>query len=167
MICTTKYFCCSNRVLENVEEIKEIYRCIDLIKWKEDFSYTYNGKEYYNQSAYNKAFEHEFSKLNWELQPLLNDDPKLIGDFRKNDIFIEVQFGNSATLYRDYYKFHYGLIHDLLSVAVLIVPIKAKDFFPTRKTSVSNMAEFDKAYKYFKLLPIPVPIILIGLMTSN
>ena len=59
---------------------------------------------------YNKAFEIEFAKYDWLLQPLLYDNPKLIGDFAKNDVFVEIQFGNSATLYRDYYKFHYGLI---------------------------------------------------------
>lgn len=167
MKCETKYLCCSERLLSNIEEIREIYECINSITWKEEFSYKYNNKVYCNQSAYNKAFEYKFGQFNWELQPLLYDNPKLIGDFRKNDIFIEVQFGNSASLYRDYYKFHYGLVHDLLSVAVLIVPFKAKDFFPTRKSSVSNMAEFNMAYKYFKLLPIPVPIMLVGLIPSN
>jgi hypothetical protein len=108
-----------------------------------------------------------FKNRNWDLQPLLFDNPKLIGDFQKNDIFIEVQFGNSATLYRDYYKFHYGLANKLLSLAVLIVPTKPKDFFPTRPSSVQNMAEFDLASRYIKLLPIPVPILLIGLLPEN
>jgi len=91
----------------------------------------------------------------------------LKGDFKKNDIFVEVQFGNSATIYRDYYKFHYGLTHNLLSLAVLIVPKDPKSFFPTRPESVNNMAEFNFAQKTFKLLRIPVPILLIGLLPEN
>lgn len=163
----TEYFFCSEKLLRNIDEIKEIYDCISNIEWKPNFSIEIGDKKYNHQSAYNKAFEIEFEKYQWELQPQLYHNPKLIGDFRKNDIFIEIQFGNSATLYRDYYKFHYGLLHNLLSLAVLIVPTNPKEFFPTRKKSVSNMAEFDLAYKYYKLLPIPVPILLIGLLPEN
>lgn len=163
----SEYFFCSPKLLKNITEIKEIYDCIENIKWDKNFSINIEGNEYINQTAYNKAFEVEFSKLDWELQPKLYSNPRLIGDFRKNDIFIEIQFGNSATIYRDYYKFHYGLLHKLLSLAVLIVPTDPKKFFPSRKASVSNMAEFDLAYKYFNLLPIPVPILLIGLLPEN
>lgn len=162
-----EYFFCSPRLQANVGELEEIYQSITAINWAPDFSINLNVREYHHQAAYNKAFEIEFAKNNWELQPLLHDDPKLIGDFRKNDIFVEIQFGNSATLYRDYYKFHYGLTNNLLSLAVLIVPTRPAEFFPTRHHSVSNMAEFDLANKYFKLLPIPVPILLIGLLPQN
>jgi hypothetical protein len=120
-----------------------------------------------NQTGYNKALEVEFRKRGWELQPKLYDNPRLIGDFQKNDVFVEVHFGNSATLYRDYYKFHYGFTHNILSLAVLIAPTNPKEFFPTRRDSVSNMAEYKLAEKYFNLLPIPVPILLIGLLPEN
>ncbi len=162
-----EYFFCSKKLLNNVDEIKEIETCIDNIKWVDEFSIEIKNKYYEHQTAYNKAFEIEFKKYEWNTRPLLHDNPKLIGDFKKNDIFIEIQFGNSATLYRDYYKFHFGLTHNLLSLAVLIIPTSPKLFFPTRPDSVSNMAEFDLAYKYFKLLPIPVPILLIGLLPDN
>jgi hypothetical protein len=153
--------------LQNVDEINEVDTCIENVKWTEDFQITIDSQIYENQTAYNKALELEFRKFNWTLQPLLYHDPKLIGDFQKNDIFIEVQFGNSATIYRDYYKFHYGLSHNLLALAVLVVPTDPKKIFPTRPASVNNMAEFDIAYKYFKLLPIPMPILLIGLLPEN
>jgi hypothetical protein len=162
-----EYFYCSPRLLTNVDEINEIDTCISNVKWENQIQISINSQTYEHQSAYNKALEIEFCKFNWVLQPLLYNDPKLIGDFQKNDVFVEVQFGNSATLYRDYYKFHYGLTHNLLSLAVLIVPTDPKTFFPTRPASVNNMAEFDLAYKYFKLLPIPVPILLIGLLPEN
>ena len=126
-----------------------------------------DGNECFHQSGYNKALAVEFSKQEWSLQPKLYDNPRLIGDFSKNDIFIEVQFGNSATLYRDYYKFHYGLTNNLLALAVLIVPTNPQRFFPNRGNSVSNMAEFKLAEKYFRLLRIPAPILLIGLLPDN
>jgi hypothetical protein len=162
-----EYLFCSPRLLKNVDEINEIDICIDRVKWNEDYKIPINPQIYEHQTGYNIAFKIEFSKFGWTLQPLLLNDPRLIGDFKKNDVFVEVQFGNSATLYRDYYKFHYGLTHNLLSLAVLIVPTNPKLFFPKRLASVSNMAEFDLAYKYFKLLPIPVPILLIGLLPEN
>ena len=137
-----EYLFCSPKLLTNIDEIKEIESCIDTVQWADEFRITSNGRSYEHQSAYNKAFDIEFSKYGWSLQPLLYDNPKLIGDFAKNDIFVEVQFGNSATLYRDYYKFHYGLTHSLLSLAVLIVPTKPTKFFPTRRDGVNNMAEF-------------------------
>jgi hypothetical protein len=95
---------------------------------------------------------------------MLSDKPRLIGDFRKNLVFVEVQFGNSATLYRDFYKFQYGLEKKLLSLSVLIVPINPRKFFPTRPRSISNMAEYDLALRYFEVLPIKVPTMVIGLM---
>ena len=161
------YFFCSPKLLQNIEQLKEIDACLLAVQWKEDFHLQVGNKKYSHQTAYNKAFNIEFSKFGWKPYPLLLDNPRLIGDFQKDDIFVEVQFGNSSTLYRDYYKFHYGLTHNLLSLAVLIVPVNPKRFFPTRPASVSNMAEFDLAQKYFRLLPIPVPILLIGLLPEN
>ena len=120
----TEYFFCSPRLLKNVNEVNEIYSCINQVKWEKDFYINIGNQQYGYQAAYNKGLEMEFSKYGWELKPLLHDKPKLIGDFKKNDIFVEIQFGNSATLYRDYYKFHYGLTYNLLSLAVLIVPIQ-------------------------------------------
>jgi hypothetical protein len=113
--------------------------------------------------AYNMAFRKAFISLGWEDQPVLLEAPKLIGDFRKGLVFIEVQFGNSSTLYRDYYKFQYGLANGLLSLAVLIVPIKPSKFFPTRTNSVNNMADFTLAKKCLTVLPLNVPTLLIGL----
>jgi hypothetical protein len=163
----TEYFFCSPKLLQNVDELKEIYDSISKTEWEEEFEITVNGRQYKNQSGYNKAFEIELKHYGWGTQPFLHEGLGLKGDFRKNDVLVEVQFGNSATLYRDYYKFHYGLTHNLLALAVLIVPTKPKIFFPTRPKSVSNMAEFDLALRYFKVLQIPVPILLIGLLPQN
>jgi hypothetical protein len=165
----TNYYFCSPRLLKNIPEIDELSDCISAIKWKPDFSFMIStNKVVQHQTAYNAALKHEFvGKRNWENQPRLNDRPRLIGDFRKNDIFVEVQFGNSSTIYRDYYKFHYGLTHGHLSLAVLIVPTDPKKFFPTRPKSISNMDEFGLADRNFNLLPIPVPIMLVGLLPEN
>ena len=108
----------------------------------------------------------EFEKLGWEKKPMLSQNPRLIGDFRKNLVFVEVQFGNSATLYRDFNKFQYGLQNGLLSLSVLIVPMNPKEFFPTRTRSISNMEEYDLSLRFFTVLRISVPTMVIGIQAK-
>ena len=159
------YLHCGEHLKESLnDEIDEVVFVVDLIEWEEEFKVIKTDSTLLHQTAYNKRFEIEFEKLGWEKKPMLSQKPRLIGDFRKNLVFVEIQFGNSATLYRDFYKFQYGLQNGLLSLSVLIVPINPKDFFPTRPRSISNMAEYDLALRYFKVLPISVPTMVIGLM---
>ena len=162
-----EHFCCSPKLLSNIPEISEIEDSISSVAWTGQFLFEADEKGYEHQSGYNKALAVELSRRGWTLQPRLCENPRLIGDAGKNGIFVEVQFGNSSTLYRDYYKFHYGLLNGLLSLAVLIVPTNPLEFFPTRPKSVSNMAEYDLACRCFSLLRIPVPILLFGLLPEN
>jgi len=120
-----------------------------------------------HQAGYNRAFTQEFTRRGWKPQPRLRTQPRLIGDFHKGLVFVEIQFGNSAALYRDYYKFQYGLANGLLSLAVLIVPTDSKAFFPTRPGSVQNMAEYKIAHTCLSVLPINVPTRLVGLLPAN
>ena len=108
-----------------------------------------------------------FENIGWQTQPRLSDSPRLIGDFSKGLLFGEIQFGNSSTLYRDFYKFQYGLQNGLLSLAVLIVPNDEYKFFPTRPESVNNMANYRLALRYFTVLPISVPTIVYGLLADS
>ena len=159
---------CGERLMKNLQsEIGEIEEVVRTIQWKEEFSISSVNETFSHQRAYNKAFEIEFLKSNWDTQPKLKDSPRLIGDFSKGLIFIEVQFGNSSALYRDFYKFQYGLQNGLLSFAVLIVPDNEYEFFPTRPKSVHNMANFKLAERYFTILPINVPTWIIGLLPDN
>jgi len=148
-------------------EISDIESVLRQVQWSSSFHIEKNGDSYEHQTAYNKAFSEQFSGLGWESQPLLRVKPKLIGDFRRGLVFVEIQFGNSSTLYRDYYKFQYGFANGLLSLAVLIVPTKPSEFFPTRPKSVLNMAEYDLAYTCLTVLPINVPVLLVGLLPDN
>jgi hypothetical protein len=164
-----KYLHCGDYLRGSLEQqISEIALCIGRVTWNEEFSRdTEDGRALLHQRAYNLAFQQEFLSLGWESQPRLLSRPRLIGDFRKDLVFVEIQFGNSATLYRDYYKFQYGLANGLLSLAVLVVPTNPQAFFPTRPRSVSNMAEFDLADRELTVLPIRVPVLLIGLLPEN
>jgi len=164
----TKYFHCGKQLQETLaREINEVELVMSRVQWTPSFLHSGNDSNYEHQTAYNKALSAQFNNLNWEPQPLLRVNPKLIGDFRKGLVFVEIQFGNSSTLYRDYYKFQYGLANGLLSLAVLIVPTRPSKFFPTRPKSVQNMAEYDLADNYFTVLPINVPVMLVGLLPEN
>jgi hypothetical protein len=162
------YFHCGDQLRKTLAvEIGEAMSIVAAIKWADAFQYSESGSKYEHQSAYNRAFAVEFNRLGWEPQPVLRADPKLIGDFRKGLVFVEIQFGNSSALYRDYYKFQYGLANGLLSLAILIVPRTARTFFPTRPSSVQNMAEYALAHKCFAVLPINVPTLLVGLLPED
>ncbi|OGN97534.1 MAG: hypothetical protein A2Z71_10490 [Chloroflexi bacterium RBG_13_50_21] len=164
----TAFFHCGEQLIKTLAiELDEIKRIVEIIPWSPTFKYHDKGNSFEHQGAYNKAFYEEFIRLGWECQPLLRIEPKLIGDFRKGLVFVEIQFGNSSALYRDYYKFQYGLANGLLSIAILISPTQPNKFFPTRPKSVQNMAEFDLAYTCFTVLPINVPVVLIGLLPEN
>lgn len=164
----TAFFHCGEYLKESLAKyIEEVLSVVSAVEWAADFQFTDKGKSYEHQAGYNKAFESQFLDRGWEIRPLLRREPKLIGDFRKNLVFVEIQFGNSSALYRDYYKFQYGLSNGLLSLAVLIVPTKPKEFFPTRPRSVQNMAEYELAHTCFNILPINVPTLLIGLLPEN
>ena len=159
---------CSEYLLKSCKkEIDEIRQVIESIKWVPNFTFTTGDKHFKHQTAYNRAFKETFTDLDWETQPKLSDNPKLICDFRKHLVFIEIQFGNSSTLYRDFYKFQYGLTNGMLSVAVLIVPDDEYKFFPNRPKSVQNMANFSLANRYFTVMPISVPTIIFGLLANN
>jgi hypothetical protein len=162
------YFHCGDQLRKTLlNEIGEIEHALDWVKWLPSFQHLGKDSALEHQTGYNKAFASRFVELGWENQPLLRNDPKLIGDFRKGLVFVEIQFGNSSALYRDYYKFQYGLANGLLSLAVLIVPTTPRVFFPTRPQSVQNMAEYDLAHKCLTVLPINVPVLLIGLLPEN
>jgi hypothetical protein len=149
------------------DEVTELSETLNQIPWSSTFTFDSSDKQLHHQTAYNKAIATALFQKGWRTQPLLNNTPRLIGDFAKGLVFGEVQFGNSATLYRDFYKFQFGLQNGLLSLAVLIVPHNEHQFFPTRKTSVTNMANFGLALKFFTVLPISVPTIIFGLLADN
>ena len=164
----TKYLHCGDVLLASVQsEFEELVDIITIHPWAPDFSFTGSGATLHHQAAYNKSMAVALSEKGWRLQPKLSDSPRLIGDFAKGLVFGEIQFGNSATLYRDFYKFQYGLQNGLLSLAVLIVPHNENAFFPDRRESVRNMANFGLALRYFTVLPISVPTVLFGLMADD
>ena len=85
------YLHCGEHLKESLnDEIDEVVSVVDLIEWEEEFKVIKPDSTLLHQTAYNKRFEIEFEKLGWEKKPLLSKKPRLIGDFRKNLVFVEV-----------------------------------------------------------------------------
>lgn len=164
----TEHLHCGKLLLTSLDvEIHELSDTLTSHPWSSDFSVTTSTTTLHHQAAYNRSFSLALSERDWLLQPRLSNSPRLIGDFAKGLVFGEIQFGNSATLYRNFYKFQYGLQNGLLNLAVLIVPYNEYKFFPTRPKSVKNMANFKLAVRYFTVLPISVPTIIFGLLADE
>ena len=135
-----KFLHCSGLLQDHLKtDINEIFEIIGAIKWQPEFIFERSGNDNLKlQTAYNERFKTELEDRGWETQPKLSEKPRLIGDFRKNLVFGEIQFGNSATLYRDFYKFQYGVQNGLVYLNVLITPVSPAKFFHT----LCNLAEF-------------------------
>ena len=164
----TEHLHCGEVLLESVSiEIQELSVALTEHPWSATFSLKTANSTLKHQAAYNKSLSIVLSEKGWQPQPRLSESPRLIGDFAKGLVFGEIQFGNSATLYRDFYKFQYGFQNGLLSLAILIVPNNEYAFFPTRRESVKNMANLGLALRYFTVLPISVPTIIYGLLADG
>ena len=99
---------------------------------------------------------------------MISTSPLHKADFAKKRVFVEIQFGNSSTVYRDFYKFHLGFAKNILDLGILILPTDQYNFFPERNPkSIDNMATFEYALEHLRAILIPVPILLVGLLPEN
>ncbi len=125
------------------------------------------------QQFMNRYFQHAFSKLGWEIEPLATPDSNedlLRADFRKSfhkeaeygpiTAQIEVEFGNVASSYRNFFKFQLSFSHGLTDVCVLIVP--SQHLCTRIDSGVSNFEKVVREIPSAKL-SITVPILVIGL----
>ncbi len=81
-----------------------------------------------DQSAMNEQIDAGLVERGWTRQPwVLVDrdgrpiDTHLRGDFEKNGVFVEVEFGNVASLYRDLFKFHVAGTSGAAEVGIIVV----------------------------------------------
>jgi len=133
------------------------------------------------QQIINTYFKIVFDNNGWEGEPLVTPDnlnDSLRGDFRKNfsqvnpttgeikdiTIQIEVEMGNIASSYRNYFKFQLSYAHKLADVAILILP---SDNLSRRIDS--GVASYEKTVREIPSadLSITVPILVIGLFDDN
>lgn len=130
------------------------------------------------QQIMNTYFKLRFVSLGWEEEPLAtpdNNEDSLRSDFRKTfydsesneklmTVQIEVEFGNTASSYRNYFKFQLSYSYDMAEICVLIVP--SYDLANRIDTNVSNFEKIVREMPSAKL-SITVPILVIGLFYSD
>jgi hypothetical protein len=140
-------------------------------------SRTQAGKDIVQQ-VMNSFFKHRFVSLGWEAEPLAtpnDNEDALRSDFRKTfcdattgeitaTIQIEVEFGNVASSYRNYFKFQLSFSYGLTDICVLIVP--------SQHLSVridSGVSNFEKTLREIPSakLSITVPTLVIGLFDED
>ncbi|WP_202710609.1 BglII/BstYI family type II restriction endonuclease [Sporosalibacterium faouarense] len=127
------------------------------------------------QQVLNTYFRLKFTDLGWEAEPLAtpNDNhDSLRSDFRKKFpivkngnideviVQIEVEFGNIASSYRNYFKFQLSYSYNLTDICILILPC-----FELSKRIDSGVANFEKTVREIPSakLSITVPTLVIGL----
>ncbi|WMJ86975.1 BglII/BstYI family type II restriction endonuclease [Anaerocolumna sp. MB42-C2] len=126
------------------------------------------------QQVMNTYFKVAFLQRGWEDEPLAtpeDNEDVLRSDFRKkferrNEdsgpiiLQIEVEFGNIASAYRNYFKFQLSYSYGLTDVCILILP---SQHLSTRIDS--GVANFEKALREIPAakLSITVPILIVGL----
>lgn len=133
------------------------------------------------QQIINTYFKISFTQKGWEPEPMVTPsefDDSLRGDFRKQftkmdllnasaydiSLQIEVEMGNIASSYRNYFKFQLSYAHKLADIAVLILPCDEL----SRRID-SGVASFEKTVREIPSadLSITVPILVIGLDDTN
>jgi hypothetical protein len=132
------------------------------------------------QQIINTYFKIAFENSNWESEPLVtpdNNDDSLRGDFRKSfkkkiskdnreniTLQVEVEMGNIASSYRNYFKFQLSYSYKLADIAILILPCDNLS-----KRIDSGVASFEKTVREIPSadLSITVPILVIGLDDTN
>jgi hypothetical protein len=131
-----------------------------------------NGKKFFqmfpvNQSEWNKNLRNSLKNFDWHPEPIADGSiagkkakSGLKGDFVKNGVFVEVEFGNIASAYRDLFKFLVSHDNGQARVGVLVTATR-------RLASLMDqgVADFESVQKnIFPYLRItPMPILFIGL----
>jgi hypothetical protein len=123
-----------------------------------------------DQAAMNEAIDTAMRIDGWTSQPIAsggfasNAPLGLKGDFVRNSVFVEVEFGNAASLFRDLFKFQIANRARTGEVAVLVVATERfAKFFD------SGVATLEGAQRLlpFMALGIQMPIWIVGIEPTD
>jgi Restriction endonuclease BglII len=114
----------------------------------------------------NVAFDVQLRKKHWSPQPYASDDVFAVtgdrsrGDFAKNNVFVEVEFGNTASLFRDLFKFQIASRERKGDVAVLVVGLRRLMKF--HDSGVATFEKVDAMLPYLRIA-LQMPVWIVGL----
>jgi hypothetical protein len=124
-----------------------------------------------DQAAMNRKIRDALSARGWHAEPyILIDrhghpiDTRLRGDFEKSGVFVEVEFGNVASFYRDLFKFHIAGTTGAAQVGTIVVATDA-----LARLFDQGQARFEQAVS---LLPymragVQLPTALVGIDVND
>ena len=120
-----------------------------------------------DQSALNIEIDRRLAACGWTSQPYALETvgggklPSFLqGDFAKSKVFVEVEFGNQASLFRDLFKFQLAGQTSTGDVGILVVAVDAvARFFD------SGVATFEQALRLlpFMRIGLSLPTAIVGL----
>ncbi|MDQ3552967.1 MAG: hypothetical protein M3395_00945 [Chloroflexota bacterium] len=120
-----------------------------------------------DQVALNDVVDAEFKALGWNRQPyVLGEtlgtplDSYLKGDFERSGVYVEVEFGNTASLFRDLFKFQVAGRSGIGKVGVLVVATAA-----VTRLFDSGVATYEQAVNLLPYMKIglQLPTVVVGL----
>jgi len=113
-----------------------------------------------DQNAMNRWLDDQFQPLGWEWHPKIVPGTNLAGDYRKDRVQIEVQFGNMARWTYDILKFQICYSQGIIDVGILALPMQS-----LAKEIGENIAHFERVSRELPhaKLSITLPILVIGL----
>jgi len=114
----------------------------------------------FDPDAMNRWLDDQFGPKGWEIHPRIVPGTHLEGDYRKDRIQIEVQFGNIARYTYDLLKFQVSYARDEVDVGLLAVPVQS-----FAKEIGSNVAYYERVLRELPhaKLSITLPIMVVGL----
>lgn len=124
-----------------------------------------------DQAEMNRMIRQALAALDWQPEPyILIDregrpvDTRLRGDFEKSGVFVEVEFGNVASFYRDLFKFHIAGTTGAAKVGVIVVAMDA-----LARLFDQGQARFEQAVSMLPYMRagVQLPTALVGLDASD
>ena len=120
-----------------------------------------------DQGAFNRRLDARLRGLGWTSQPIARGDlvarpipNNLLGDFAKGGIFVEVEFGNMASAFRDLFKFQIASRSGAGRMGVLVVASdKVARFFDQ---GVATYEQVTRLLPYMGI-GLQLPTVVVGL----
>jgi|GEM_PF-857395 len=137
----------------------------------------------YRQSDYNKMIANRLTERNWIAEPAVVDGLGLHCDFRKNGVWLEVEFGNARVYYQDYIKFLVAEKYHQYQFGILLCPMASfagylcelgtisaqRKRSDSRQSKYSGMMTHEKATRELPYLAhfLNTKLIIAGLNVAN
>jgi hypothetical protein len=120
-----------------------------------------------DQGAFNSLLDRRLRAVGWARQPIARGDlvagpipNNLVGDFAKGGIFVEVEFGNMASAFRDLFKFQIASRSGAGRLGVLVVATdRVARFFDQ---GVATYEQVSRLLPYMGI-GLQLPTVVVGL----